>query len=83
MAFASMPLSYKRLYAGALDEDSVFESTELAEAYAQGPTSYAGQVIGVKVNENNYKTYIINADKTISATATMEDVLGMFSWQEL
>lgn len=83
MAFASMPLSYKRLYAGALDEDSVFESLELAQEYAAGATSYAGQVIGVKVDENNYKTYTINADKTLNPTVTMEDVISMFSWQEI
>lgn len=83
MAFASMPLSYKRLYAGALDEDSVFESLELAQQYAAGPTSYAGQIIGVKINDNNYKSYTINADKSLNPTVSMEDVIDMFSWQEL
>ena len=65
MAFASMPLSYKRLYSGALDEDSVFESLSAAQEYTAGPTSYAGQIIGVKVDDNNYSPYIINADKTV------------------
>lgn len=83
MAFTSMPLSYKRLYAGALDEDSVFESLELAQQYAAGPTSYAGQVIGVKIDNNIYKSYTINADKTLNPTLSLDDVINMFSWQEL
>lgn len=83
MAFASMPLSYKRLYNGPLDEDTVFDSLELAETYAAGPTSYPGQVIGVKVNDNDYKSYTINADKTITANVSMEEIVNMFSWQEI
>lgn len=83
MAFASMPLSYKRLYSGALDEDSVFESLEAAQEYATGPTSYAGQIIGVKVDGNNYSPYIINADKTMSPTITADEVIAMMSWQEI
>lgn len=83
MAFASMPLSYKRLYAGALDVDSVFESLELAQEYAAGPTSYAGQIIGVKMDDNKYKSYTINSDKSLNPTLTMEDIISMFSWQEM
>lgn len=83
MAFASMPLSYKRLYSGALDEDSVFESLEAAQQYAAGPTSYAGQIIGVKIDDNNYSPYIINADKTMSPTLTTDQVITMMSWQEI
>lgn len=83
MAFASMPLSYKRLYSGALDEDSVFESLEAAQEYAEGPTSYAGQIIGVKISDNNYSPYIINADKTMSPTMTTDQVIAMMSWQEM
>lgn len=83
MAFASMPLSYKRLYSGALDEDSVFESLSAAQEYAAGATSYAGQIIGVKVDDNNYSPYIINADKTLSPTITADEVISMMSWQEI
>ena len=83
MAFASMPLSYKRLYSGALDEDSVFESLSAAQEYTAGPTSYAGQIIGVKVDDNNYSPYIINADKTLSPTITADEVISMMSWQEI
>lgn len=83
MAFASMPLSYKRLYSGALDEDSVFESLEAAQQYAAGPTSYAGQIIGVKGEGNNYSAYIINADKSMSPTITADEVIAMMSWQEI
>lgn len=83
MAFASMPLSYKRLYSGALDEDSVFDSLDAAEEYVAGPTSYAGQIIGVKVDNNNYRSYIINADKTMSPTVSSDEVMSMLSWQEI
>lgn len=83
MAFASMPLSYKRLYGGPLDEDTVFESLAAAEEYAAGPTAYAGQVIGVKVGDNNYKPYIINHDKTLSSTLLMDDMVNAVSWEEI
>lgn len=82
MAFASMPLQYKRLYNGPLDQDSVFESLEEAQAYAEGPTSYPGQIIGVKVGEER-KMYIINDDSSLSTTMSHDDIVKMMSWQEL
>lgn len=83
MAFVPIPLSYKRLYSGALDEDSVFESLQAAQEYATGPTSYAGQIIGVRVDDNNYTPYIINMDKTMSPTMTAEQIISIMSWQEI
>lgn len=85
-AFASMPLSYKRLYSGPLDEDTVFESLEDAQTYASGPTSYPGQVIGVKVDNTNYKSYTINEDKTLNGTvdsSEIDDIRSMFCWEEI
>lgn len=82
MAFASMPLQYKRLYNGPLDQDSVFESLEDAQAYAEGPTSYPGQIIGVKV-DGVRKMYIINDDSTLSTSVDQNDIVRMMSWQEL
>ena len=60
------PVQFDRLYAGPLDKHEVFDSYADALTYAQGPISYAGQVIGVKKSELKDDVYVINEDKSIS-----------------
>ncbi|MGL5751238.1 MAG: hypothetical protein ACRCXT_11960 [Paraclostridium sp.] len=73
MAATSMPLQYKRLYKGPLDSDSIFESLEAAEAYAQGPTAYATQIIGVMDNGVE-KVFIITQEGTLKPLVLDGDV---------
>lgn len=81
-ASASMPLQYKRLYKGPLDVDGTFETLELAKAYAEGPTAYGGQTIGVLV-DGVRKVFVINDDGTLREQAGMDSIIDMLSWEEL
>lgn len=81
-ASASMPIQYKRMYKGPLDQDDVFESLEQAEEYAKGPTAYAGHIIGVLV-EGQRRSYIVNDDGTLTEHVSKEDLINALSWHEL
>lgn len=79
----SMPLQYKRLYKGPLDEDQVFNSMELAMTYASSPTAYPGQVIGVKKDNGEWGSFLIGEGGTLTEQLTMEDMTRMISWIEM
>jgi len=70
----SMVLSYKRLFSGPLDVDTVFNTINEAIAYANSPTSYINQVIGVTTDNGSNKAYIINSNKELKALALQDDV---------
>lgn len=53
-----MPLQYKRLYKGPLDQDSVFTTMEAAEEYVKTPIAYPGQILSVK-NNGAWAVYIV------------------------
>lgn len=79
----SMPLNYKRLYSGPLDEDSVFNSLQEAQTYASSPTSYPGQIIGVKGPDNKWIPYIIQSDKSLSEMGGENNKNNECIWEEL
>lgn len=71
-----MPLQLQKMYAGPLTDGEIFESLELATAYAAGTSAYPGQIISVKTTieateedgEDTVKwsVYVIQEDKTLS-----------------
>lgn len=61
-----MPIQFDRLFSGPLEKYDTFETYAEAEIYAQGPTSYPGQRIGVKKSNLKEDVYVINPDKSLS-----------------
>lgn len=75
MANVGMPLQFSRMYRGPLDEKDVFESYELAVAYANSPIGYPGHIIAVKTTEFRRDVYVINDDKSLShISVTRNDI---------
>lgn len=82
MAHASMPIQYKRMYKGSLDQDDIFESLEQAEEYAKGPTAYPGHIISA-LDGGKVKSYIVNDDNTLTEQLRMDELIQMLSWVEI
>lgn len=85
---SSLPIHFKRLNRGPLDIDSVFESMEDALKYVKGETSYPGQILTIK-DQNEYKIYVINGNNelTIQSNTKVGDISETTSshpiWTEL
>ena len=82
MAHASMPIQYKRMYKGSLDQDDIFESLEQAEEYAKGPTAYPGHIISA-LDNGKVKSYIVNDNNTLTEQLRMDELIQMISWVEI
>jgi hypothetical protein len=69
------PLQFRRQYSGPLDEDSVFETTALRNAYLTNARRHGGQPV---VDLEEGKMYIINAAKNayipVGSDNTLHDV---------
>jgi len=71
----SLPKGFKRLDPFPLDDDAYFTSLSALQAYANGATSYAGQVCAV-VADGQVTLYKINSDKSLSAMATQAEAVA-------
>lgn len=85
-----LTMQFKKMYSQPINPDSVFDSLELAQAYASGPTGAAGEMIGVKRSDSDkYDAYIINKDKSISSvvpeemTNSIDEIIKALTWTTL
>lgn len=70
-AYITLPVGYTRVDNGPLLEDQVFNSIEDATAFANGPTSYIGQIFSVIVDGKPI-IYMIGSNKAIKKISMSE-----------
>ena len=67
----SMPLQFKRLYKGPLDDSTIFFNYDSAVAYGKSGTAYPGQIISVYLEDvAMWAGYMIGNDGSISPLST-------------
>ena len=64
-----LPLQFKKMFAGPITSDQIFESMEAAEAFAASPSFYPGAPISVKTTDENgnetWTLYVTQADRSL------------------